>query len=682
MKKYQVAIILRRDRVHFIFQLQKLFQQYMDFTTYSFEKGISPYINCALALVPAQEVAEDVRPYLLPHVPIIVVRRTISTQGWQNIQQIPQYTKVLVVSTYWQMAIQTINMLYTVGLKHIKLIPFDNSNTQDYSDIDYAITANEAPFVPKHISHVIEIGARPVDISSLFDILTALNLVTPDTMAILRTHEHDALPLNPGFVEMFNQFHQKHVDIASTLNLLNEAAIIYDQYYHIHIYNHKASEIFPPSQYQLANYPLANLFSEKIASVLSQRQEIRNLFIHIHGQAFLLSKSSLIENDIFYGGLLLLQSTTNTQSIEKNQLQIHHGNIAKYHFEDIQGYSHSLQRALRLAKRAAQSNSDVLIQGESGTGKELFVQSIHNASSRAKAPFIAFNCAALTGSLMESELFGYEEGAFTGANRKGKQGLFEIANHGTIFLDEISEIPIDIQAKLLRVLQEREFIRVGGTRAIPIDVRIIAATNQDLYTLVKQKKFRLDLFFRLNVFNLKIPPLRERKADIPELVTYFLHEHHITMNFPQETMQIFRNYQWPGNVRELKNCIEYMFNLGEGFGPENLPEYITQNLAQPLTSITASNNAAVINDPTISSNELDDIDYNLLQILYQTAQQQQHIGRKRLAVELSQKEIFIGEQSVRHHLVKLADKKFVKLSRGRNGTSITLQGIRYLKTIR
>lgn len=675
MKKYRIAIILRRKRTHFIYQLQKLFQEYMEFTTYSFEQGISPYINCDLALVPTQEVAEDVRPYLLPRVPIIVVRRTISSDAWEKVQQIPQYTKVLVVNTYWQMAIQTINMLYTVGLRHIKLIPFDNNSKEDFSDIDYAITANESAYIPKHISHVIEIGTRPVDISSLFDILTTLNLITPDTMKILREHEHDALPLNPGFVEMFNQFHQKHVNIASTLDLLDDAALIYDQYYRIHIYNRQLAAFFPPSQYQLTNQALAKLFPEKLIPRLINQTNIHNLFTHIHGQAVLISKSSLIENGVFLGGLILLRKTENLQTTDKEAIHLHHVNTAKYHFEDIQGYSHSLERTLRLAKRAAASDSDVLIQGESGTGKELFVQSIHNASVRAKAPFIAFNCAALTGSLMESELFGYEEGAFTGANRKGKQGLFEIANHGTIFLDEISEIPIDIQAKLLRVLQEREFIRVGGTHPVPIDVRIIAATNQDLYTLVKQKKFRLDLFFRLNVFNLKIPPLRERQADIPELVSYFLHEHHINTDFPQSTMQIFQRYQWPGNIRELKNCIEYMYNIGEGFEPENLPDYITQNLT-PITN-TSSITQNTDTSAKTNTNELDSI---ILQILYQTAQQHKHIGRKRLSELLATKDIFLGEQSVRHHLEQLAEKNLVQLSRGRNGTSITPHGIHYLKT--
>ena len=668
MRKYHVAIILRRNRLHFIYQLQELFSDYMELSSYSLEEGIKPYINCDLALVPSVEVGEAVRKYLLPHTPVQVVRRTISREGWEKICQIPAHTKVLVVNTYWQMAIQTISSLYELGLHDMKLIPFDNDGEETYEDINYAITANERDFVPAHIENVVEIGPRLVDVSSLFDILTTLNLLNNDTLAILRRHEATMIPLNPGFVEMLNQFQQEHMSVSSAMNLLEDVVLIFDADFRVHIYNQKTAEVFPAYQYQLANLPLQQLFSEKIMLLVRQPQDIRGELVRIQGKDYLLNKTWMEEKGQLREGIMVLRACDNIERQNGQMLQAmrKHGSQAKYSFQDIRGGNVKLRRALRLARKAAASDSDILIEGESGTGKELFVQSIHSASARKNGPFVAFNCAALTGSLLESELFGYEEGSFTGARRNGKRGLFETANHGTIFLDEISEIPLDIQAKLLRVLQEREFIRVGGAQTVPIDVRIIAATNQDLYELVRQKKFRLDLYFRLNVFNIKIPPLRERRDDIPDLAAFFLKQHDIREDFPQETMVIFQQYDWPGNIRELKNCIEYMVNLGEGFLPVNLPKHIEANVPEVSESFGT-------NEPNFIA--IDGVDAVILRSLQQAALRHENVGRKRLAEQLMAAGLYFSEQSVRHKLKQMAAEGLVILSRGRGGTKITPAGL-------
>lgn len=279
MRKYQVAIILLRDRLHFIYQLQSLFSAYMEFSSYSLEAGIKPYINCDLALVPSQEVGERIRKYLLPHTPVIIVRRTVSREAWERIVMIPSRAEVLVVNTYWQMAIQTISVLYELGLRNVKLIPFDNTKSDSYAHIRYAITVNERDYVPNHIANIIEIGPRLVDVSSLFDILTTLNLVSTETLAILRGHERDMMPLNPGFVEMLNQFHETHASVSGTLDMLDDAALIFDADYHVHIYNKKMTEVFPPSEHQLINLPLVNLFPERLLPMLMDRSpSVMNLF--------------------------------------------------------------------------------------------------------------------------------------------------------------------------------------------------------------------------------------------------------------------------------------------------------------------------------------------------------------------------------------------------------------------
>lgn len=266
---------------------------------------------------------------------------------------------------------------------------------------------------------------------------------------------------------------------------------------------------------------------------------------------------------------------------------------AKYTFDDIVGTSDVLLNAIEKAKIAAETPATVIIRGESGTGKELFAHAIHNASARKYAQFVRVNCAAINENLLESELFGYEEGAFTGASKGGKIGLFEKANGGTIFLDEIGELSLNTQAKLLRVLQEKEIVRVGANKSISIDVRIISATNVDLEQAILDKKFRQDLYYRLNVVPINIPSLREHKTDIPELVNHLINKFNQeygrdVIGIDDSALEWTASYDWPGNVRELENFIgRAMINIRmhEHFMTlEHLPPFLTQNSTQTIQS--------------------------------------------------------------------------------------------------
>ncbi len=242
------------------------------------------------------------------------------------------------------------------------------------------------------------------------------------------------------------------------------------------------------------------------------------------------------------------------------------GSQAKFTFKDIIGETPELQEAKRLSQLAGKNFSNILLLGESGTGKEMFAQSIHNYGDHCRGPFVTINCAAIPQSLLESELFGYEKGAFTGAQKKGRPGKFELANGGTLFLDEISEMSLPMQASLLRVLQQREVVRVGGSKAIPIDVKIVAATNTNLEQEVEEGNFRKDLFFRLNNISIKLPSLRDRVEDIPLLVNYFLENFGPKLGnkiITKKAMKILKNYNWPGNIRELQNIIQRGIVLAE-----------------------------------------------------------------------------------------------------------------------
>ena len=313
------------------------------------------------------------------------------------------------------------------------------------------------------------------------------------------------------------------------------------------------------------------------------------------------------------------------------------GHVAENTFEDIVGQSPAIEKAKEEAENYAQVDSPLLIYGETGTGKELFAQAIHNASPRKDNPFVAFNCAAIPENLLESELFGYVEGAFTGAKKKGKMGLFEQAHKGTIFLDEIGEISPDIQARLLRVLQERKVRRVGADKLIHVDIRIIVSTNKDLYQLVEKKKFREDLYYRINVLNLNLPPIRERRQDVPLLVNFFIKKYRQRLKravegISTEGIQILENYTCPGNVRQLENIVERLM-------VRTKEDYIRTSLVREIMSSIPGNNLGLnrvdffkkdINIPLMGS--LEGIERNIIKRVIQEEKGNKAAAAKRLGI--------------------------------------------------
>ena len=272
--------------------------------------------------------------------------------------------------------------------------------------------------------------------------------------------------------------------------------------------------------------------------------------------------------------------------IKKLAKKLYTGNTSRYTFQDIKSRSESMRMVIELAKKASSFQVSTIIEGESGSGKEMLAQAIHSEGPRKAGPFIAVDCGALPSGLLESELFGYEEGAYTGARRGGKQGKFEMANKGVLFLDEITNMPLDMQAKLLRVLQERQAVRIGGSDPIAFDVQVIAATNKDIISEIERKNFRLDLFYRLNIIHIKIPALKERKDDIDLFIRYFMNKFNPKgdMRIHPDAIQILRKYDWPGNVRQLENVIERMVIIADTriIGRECIPDEILKSVGEPV----------------------------------------------------------------------------------------------------
>ena len=310
-------------------------------------------------------------------------------------------------------------------------------------------------------------------------------------------------------------------------------------------------------------------------------------------------------------------------------------------------------------RKLAESESSLLLYGESGTGKELFASAIHNASPRRNGPFLAVNFSALPDDLIESELFGYEEGAFTGAKRGGKVGLFELATQGTLFLDEIGDISPKIQSRLLRVLQEKEVLKVGGTKNIPVDVRVVAATNKDLAAMVKDGTFREDLYYRLKKLYLNLPPLRARREDILPLFHHFLvRKRGAGLELGEDARALLCAYDWPGNVRELESNVEYILAVREGGRIDR--SALSEDLLKPLPAAP-------------------DRDQELVGFLLGTIRQYNDgnrlIGREKLAQLSAATAHPVSEQQVRRLLGGLAAKGLVEMGRGRVGLRLTAAGL-------
>ena len=357
------------------------------------------------------------------------------------------------------------------------------------------------------------------------------------------------------------------------------------------------------------------------------------------------------------------------------------GHVAKYNFDDIIGDSPQIAKIKDIAKKMSKTNAAVLITGESGTGKELFAHSIHNYSERKDSPFVAINCAAIPENLLESELFGYEEGAFTGAKKGGKIGLFEFAHMGTLFLDEIEGMSPLLQIKLLRVIQEKEIMKIGGDKVIKIDVRLIAATNENLKSLMKEGKFRKDLYYRINTLPIMIPPLRERKEDISLLMNKFIKETGGEFRFSKQAKEAFDFYNWEGNIREMKNYAEFFSYLDkEIIEYEDLPAAITDYFEEEYKK--DSDMKKEISDEEKlrkkSGSRYDSYIF-IMKKIKESNMAGKSSGRKGLAEECHKNNIFLSEQEIRKILKDLEEIEFIEVYKGRKGSILSEKGKKFIK---
>lgn len=372
------------------------------------------------------------------------------------------------------------------------------------------------------------------------------------------------------------------------IDKFDDAIIVLDENHRIKHLNRATENMFKISYQHYLGKLLFQLpfMDEQLCQLIKGNCSLKDRIFPLEKKKVLVNTIPLSLNNSFRGQIVIFDWVKKIQQVEaKIRKELYaKGLVARYNFGDLIGESPNFKEAVNLASHYAKNEATILIAGESGTGKEIFAHSIHQKSTRVNGPFVSVNCSAIPENLLESELFGYNEGAFTGARKGGKPGIFELAHKGTLLLDEVSEIPLHLQARLLRVLQEKAVRRIGGEELIAIDARIVASTNQQLYKMVRGGKFRADLFYRLNVLNLTIPPLRDRVGDIILLLNHFYYALSEGKKLPQImqiSLQKLKAYSWPGNVRELINFVERLVAL-TARGMNNNFALVLDNLIQEL----------------------------------------------------------------------------------------------------
>ena len=487
-------------------------------------------------------------------IPVVEVRVT----GYDILRTLSEFsgsTKTIGVIGYRNVVEGCRSISEILQLNSIELLAVNSTDSPDWQAVQ--VTLGE------------QLRRNPVDVlvgDSL--IVGKLSLNVPEVKLILSGKE----AISEAIMEARRIAHVKTEEkkaaeqLRTILNFIQDGVLAVDQVGNITVINPKAANIFKIDAAEAVGKPVDQFITNtKMLQILHSGQaELDQLQRTPHGM-IVTNRVPIQVNGAVMGAVATLQETARIQATEqKIRTKLYaKGLFAKYNFDDIMACDPEMRRVIDQASRFALTDGTVLIQAESGCGKELFAQSIHRASPRRNGPFVAVNCAALPTNLLESELFGYTEGAFTGARKGGKIGLLELAHKGTLFLDEIGDMELNLQARLLRVLEERQVMRLGSDNWIAVDIRIIAATNAPLKRRVSDGQFRMDLFYRLNVLTIAIPPLRQRTNDIYPLANYFLQlfakKHgRPKIELPEHVYSILTRYSWPGNVRELRNIMERM----------------------------------------------------------------------------------------------------------------------------
>ncbi|MFD1848683.1 sigma-54 interaction domain-containing protein [Oceanobacillus bengalensis] len=634
-----------------------------------------------LILVTSKVVLDMVRQFLHKDTHYIIAKRSINFAKIKPLISLPRGSHLYVVNDLKESAEEAIQTLLEVGIEH-HYVPYYGQKDLDPS-ITIAVSPGESHMVPPAIKTKMEIGNRLLDMTTLYEIYEYFGISTfaSDNQLSAR-YIQSIMSLVKELNLEITQSQGLQKSIEGIVDQIEEGMIVYDQSNNIISINMQALKLLNRSYMDLIREDMSQIPQAFYQAFMKVEMEKEN-FIDVEEESFYVRKKRIFVGAKVFATIILFDKMKRIKSIEtkyhKNERE--KGFVAKHTFSDIKTNSSKMLSLIDKAKKLAHSDSTIFIYGETGTGKEVMAQAIHRASERNHGPFVAVNLAAIPESLAESELFGYEKGAFTGANQKGNMGLFERAHKGTVFLDEIGDASPIIQNRLLRVLQEREIQRVGGGQPIPVDVRVIAATNKDLRKLIEQNKFREDLYYRLNVLPIPLIPLRKRKEDILLLSELFAKEfeeklQRFGLPFSQDALNAMVRYDWPGNVRELRNTIEYLAHVCNGeVDLSALPSNILEK--QATTSLSRQQEDILLYRLE-EKGFLQDCQQILI-ILNQLGSK--GTGRRSLLKVLSEDNQDLSEQKMRYRLEILSDMDLITVGQGRRGTTINENGKKFLRYI-
>lgn len=668
--------------------LNEVFEYKIMIHAYSFlddeEKILTELIEDSPNLIAAtgEESYQNILKYY-DHDKILFASRNISEpEYFDKLFLIPKGKKVLVVNETESGCKETIESIINLGITHLTYIPYWQDCNTNIEGIDTAISPGMLYYCPKSIPNKINIGMRNVSVDTFLKIIEAFDLDINYLDIYLQRQKRLLIDTYKSLSIEYTRSNNLRESLETIINEFDEALISINSHNRITILNSTAERLLNLTSESLFNKKISSLFENKNEIDFSDLNNINNIVTINHKQVYV-TYIPLNDTETNIGIFKLREVSSiqeNDEEVRKLIYQKNKNHMTKYTFDSIISCSSEMDNIINDAKFFSKSNSTILITGESGTGKELFAQSIHNHSDRARNPFVAANFAALPENLIESELFGYEEGAFTGAKKSGKKGLFELAHTGTIFLDEIGDSSLQVQTRLLRVLEEKEIMRLGDTSVIPLNIRVIAATNKDLKELVDEGKFRRDLYYRINVFRLHIPPLREREDSIPNLANIILKNYNPNKQFSKEALKHLINYNWEGNVREFKNMVEYSSQISKTniIMPEDLP-YDIKSYRQQIDEFGYTEYEKIY----FQIQALFDIEQVtiVLEALKSNINNTKKIGRAPMLSILKKYNASISDRSLRTMLSHLENYELIIVGKTKQGTWLSNKGEVFLDYI-
>lgn len=688
MKKIAVVALDPLAGASYTKEVRDLFGEYAEVVGYSVRDGsaagVLPRADLFAISTDAYGSAEEEARHVPIDSQIMSIEVTFYWETLKKLFEIPQGTKVLFVNVTSNMAREAITQLSSLGVNHLQFIPYYPGAVLE-EPVDIAVTPGESRFVPPSVKTVIDCDHRPCSYGMMVEIALRLGLeYLPETESFMN-YAKVVASNHYSFDLMYAKSRRQESQMHILAESLDEGLIGVNETGDIFVCNKKACQIARISEELTMGKKGEEVFPYiPFYQVLREKKAVPEKIIRLFGTDISLAVVPVVRKENCIGAFAMLQKF-NEQESRQNALRrqmMQKGHYARYTLDDVIGISTAITETKNILRKMAATDSPVLLMGETGTGKELMAHALHQASRRADGPFIAINVAAMPENLLESEFFGYEEGAFTGAKKGGRPGLFEFAHQGTLFLDEVEGMSLSMQVKLLRVLQEGEIMRVGGGSIIRVDVRIVAATNESLEEKIQDGSFRKDLYYRLNALTVEIPPLRKRGDDIFLLLDYFMRKMGGDFTLSEGVKAFLRRHPWPGNIRELQNAVEYFNYLAKPvIGLSDLPPTMTR-----FVDDGSDDGEGEVNDNAADDKEADmayqaavDKKQFVLNQLALAWKEGKTAGREKILEAAKKDHISMTQKQVRDLLDELAKEGLIQVGRGRGGSKITEKGLNKLK---